>query len=71
MDNAQERVEALGPAERIINAITQHVDHMVHNRPGLVVNDARHNVGVRQGGQDETDWRGPHTDNTFTGVVDL
>lgn len=47
MDAAQERVEALGPAERIINAITQYTDHMVHNRPGLVVQDNRQHVGVR------------------------
>jgi len=46
MDAAQ-RVEALGPAERILNALTQYSDHCVHNRPGLVVPDARHKIGVR------------------------
>jgi hypothetical protein len=43
----RQRVEALGPAERIINAITQFTDHAVHNRPGLIVPDARHRIGVR------------------------
>ena len=47
MDVAQERVEELGPSERIINSITQYTDHMVHNRPGLVVEDRRHKGGVR------------------------
>jgi hypothetical protein len=42
-----ERIESLGPAERIIQALTQHIDHMVHNRPGIVTSDARHRVGVR------------------------
>lgn len=37
----------LGPAEHIIQAILSHSDHMVHNRPGIVVEDARSNVGVR------------------------
>jgi len=45
--DAQQRVEALGPAERIINAITQYTDHMVHNRPGLVIQDNRFKGGLR------------------------
>lgn len=32
----QQKVEALGPAERIINALINFSDHMVHNRPGIV-----------------------------------
>ncbi len=36
MQIAQDRLEALGPAERIINTLTSMTDHMVHNRPGLV-----------------------------------
>jgi len=44
---ANQRVEALGPAERIINSLTQFTDHAVHNRPGFVVPDARYNIGVR------------------------
>jgi hypothetical protein len=43
---AENRVEALGPAERIINSLTQHIDHMVHNRPGLVTNGQGGPVGV-------------------------
>lgn len=39
--------ENLGPAERIIQSLLQYTDHMVHNRPGLVIRDARFNVGVR------------------------
>jgi hypothetical protein len=45
--NAEQRVEALGPAERILNSLTQYTDHMLHNRPGFVVPDGRHKVGVR------------------------
>lgn len=47
MTVAQERVEALGPAERIIQTITLYTDHMVHNRPGLVVQDINQAIGVR------------------------
>jgi hypothetical protein len=36
MQIAQDRLETLGPAERIIQALTTMTDHMVHNRPGLV-----------------------------------
>lgn len=31
------RIEALGPAEHLIQALLTHSDHMVHNRPGIVV----------------------------------
>ena len=37
----------LGPAEHIIQAILTHSDHMVHNRPGIIVADARQSTGVR------------------------
>jgi hypothetical protein len=40
-------LEALGPAERIVQALTRFSDHIVHNRPGIVTPDARHNIGVR------------------------
>lgn len=40
------RVEALGPAERIINTLTTMTDHLVHNRPGLVTRTANV-VGVQ------------------------
>ena len=43
----QERIEALGPAERLINALLANQDHMVHNRPGMVSPDGRTTVGVR------------------------
>jgi len=33
---APDRLEALGPAERIIQTLTRMTDHMAHNRPGLV-----------------------------------
>jgi len=36
VDIAQERREALGPAERILETLTRYVDHAVHNRPGMV-----------------------------------
>jgi hypothetical protein len=42
-----ERLEALGPAERVVQQLTTFTDHLVHNRPGLVTKDARHNIGVR------------------------
>lgn len=41
------RIEALGPAERVIHALTSFTDHMVHNRPGIVIKDGRANIGVR------------------------
>jgi hypothetical protein len=39
--------ENLGPAERIINSLLAYTDHMVHNRPGVVIPDRRFNTGVR------------------------
>jgi hypothetical protein len=39
--------ENLGPAERIIQSVLTYTDHAVHNRPGIVVPDARTKVGVR------------------------
>jgi hypothetical protein len=45
--NAQERLEALGPAERIIQTITRFTDHAVHNRPGVVFDDQRQPWGKR------------------------
>lgn len=39
--------ENLGPAETILQAILAYQDHMVHNRPGMVVPDARAKIGVR------------------------
>ncbi len=39
--------EKLGAAERIIQTLIVHKDHMVHNRPGMVVADATNVAGVR------------------------
>jgi len=44
-----ENKENLGPAETIIQSLLAHSDHMVHNRPGVVVPDARAAIGVRWG----------------------
>lgn len=46
-ENNQDRIEALGPAERIIQTLLTHADHMVHNRPGIVIPDGRTVTGVR------------------------
>lgn len=43
----RQRVESLGPAERILQTLTTWSDHMVHNRPGVVVEDRRSPTGVR------------------------
>ena len=40
------RIEALGPAERAIVTLTQYIDHLVHNRTGVVVRDPTTPVGV-------------------------
>lgn len=39
--------EKLGPAETILQTLFTHSDHMVHNRPGMVVADPRAAIGVR------------------------
>lgn len=39
--------ENLGPAERILQTVLAYSDHLIHNRPGLIVADARAVVGVR------------------------
>jgi hypothetical protein len=48
MDQQQvdERVEALGPAEKIVGALTQFTDHMVHNRTGVVAKSPGNAIGV-------------------------
>ena len=40
------RLETLGPAERIIKTLIEHVDHMVHNRPGVVRQDQSSRTGI-------------------------
>jgi hypothetical protein len=47
MDNDQERIENLGPAERILQTLLTHADHLVHNRPGMIVSDTKAATGVR------------------------
>lgn len=42
-----ERKEALGPAETILQTLLSYSDHMVHNRPGMIVRDEKSTVGVR------------------------
>lgn len=46
-EQIQQRIEALGPAERLIQALLTHQDHMVHNRPGVLVEDRTTATGVR------------------------
>lgn len=43
----QQRIETLGPAERIIQTLLSYTDHAVHNRPGVVFQDLGTNIGVR------------------------
>jgi hypothetical protein len=39
--------ETLGPAEKIINTLLSHADHLFHGRPGFVKPDGRSVTGVR------------------------
>jgi len=41
-----ERRENLGPAERIIETLLAHVDHIYHGRPGVIREDGRRTTGV-------------------------
>lgn len=41
------RLEALGPAETVIQALSVYIDHAVHNRPGFVEPDPSSPTGVR------------------------
>jgi len=43
----QQRVEQLGPAEKIINTLINFTDHCVHNRPGLTTKDPHALLGVK------------------------
>jgi len=47
MDQQQKRIEALGPAERILDSLLTFTDHLVHNRPGILTKDPHSPVGVR------------------------
>jgi hypothetical protein len=80
MEADAQRAEALGPAERLIGTITAHVDHAMHNRPGLITQDARHAGGARW---EQATWlaedgekvvyrvfkKGKKTDRTRVGVM--
>lgn len=46
-ENQDQRMENLGPAERLIQTLLTNQDHMVHNRPGVCIPDARKTIGVR------------------------
>lgn len=46
-DQMRQRIEKLGPSERILNTLTTVTDHLVHNRPGIVVKDTSSHLGVR------------------------
>ena len=43
----RQRIENLGPAERIVQTLTTFNDHLVHNRPGVVTPDNRFSTGSR------------------------
>ena len=42
-----DRLETLGPAEKILKTLTTFTDHCVHNRPGMVSTAPGTNVGVK------------------------
>ncbi|OHD20995.1 MAG: hypothetical protein A2Y38_09520 [Spirochaetes bacterium GWB1_59_5] len=46
VDQMQQRVEKLGPSERIVQALTTVTDHLVHNRPGAITKAPHTNLGV-------------------------
>lgn len=39
--------ENKGPAETILSSLLAYTDHLYHNRPGIVIADARNRIGVR------------------------
>lgn len=41
----QNRIEALGPAEKIIQTLMQHADHLYHGRPGIFVKNSTSVIG--------------------------
>ena len=43
----QERIEALGPAEHLIQTLTRVVDHAQHGRPGIITADPGSLAGVK------------------------
>lgn len=47
MNDQQKRLEALGPAERVVQTLSTFTDHLFHNRPGLVTAAPASAIGVR------------------------
>lgn len=47
MPDDRARLEALGPAERVIQTLLTWSDHLVHHRPGLVTQDRSVPTGIR------------------------
>ena len=47
VQQTQNQLEQLGPAERILGALTRFTDHLVHNRTGMVTKDANSPTGVK------------------------
>lgn len=45
--NQDPRLEALGPAERVVQTLLAQADHMVHNRPGVVIPAQGDPIGVK------------------------
>ncbi|MBU0554066.1 VWA domain-containing protein [Myxococcota bacterium] len=43
----QARLEALGPAERLLKILSNFTDHLVHHRPGLITPDPNSPIGVK------------------------
>jgi len=43
----RQRIEALGPAEKIIQTLTGYLDHLYHGRPGALFVDRNAKTGVR------------------------
>lgn len=46
-EQEQQRLENLGPAEKIVQTLIAHTDHLYHGRPGIIVPDGRTTIGVR------------------------
>ena len=67
--------EALGPAEAILNTLLTYSDHMVHNRPGIVIADPTLAAGVswspvthREEGREKVVYRLRSSSGTVRGV---
>ncbi|MCB9792722.1 MAG: VWA domain-containing protein [Alphaproteobacteria bacterium] len=70
------RVESLGPAERILQALLNSTDHLVHHRPGVVERDGVSPVGhrwspatVRNGSVYKLSKKGRGSEEIFVGTL--